>query len=36
MTKVKDCLVDAQMPTKFGTFQLYAFPEMMKQKRIWL
>ena len=26
MTKVKDCLVDARMPTKFGTFQLYAFP----------
>ena len=26
MSKVEDCLVDARMPTKFGTFQLYAFP----------
>ena len=26
MAKIKDSLVDARMPTKFGTFQLYAFP----------
>ena len=26
MTKIIDSLVDARMPTKFGTFQLYAFP----------
>ena len=26
MSKVEDCLVDARMPTKFGKFQLYAFP----------
>jgi len=26
MSKIDDCLVDARMPTKFGTFQLFAFP----------
>ena len=26
MSKIEDCLVDARMPTKFGTFQLFAFP----------
>ena len=26
MAKINDCLVDARMPTKFGTFQLFAFP----------
>ena len=26
MAKINDCLVDARMPTTFGTFQLFAFP----------
>ena len=26
MSRIEDCLVDARMPTKFGTFQLFAFP----------
>lgn len=26
MSKIEDCLVDARMPTKFGTFRLFAFP----------
>ena len=26
MNKINDCLVDARLPTKFGTFQLLAFP----------
>ena len=26
MNKIEDCLVDARLPTKFGTFRLLAFP----------
>ena len=26
MPKINDCLVDARLPTKFGNFQLFAFP----------
>ena len=26
MAKINDCLVDARLPTKFGNFQLFAFP----------
>ena len=26
MIKINECLVNARLPTKFGTFQLFAFP----------
>jgi len=32
MEKINDCLVDARLPTKFGTFQLLAFPGDEKDK----
>ena len=32
MKKINDCLVDARLPTKFGTFQLLAFPGDEKDK----
>ena len=32
MGKINDCLVDARLPTKFGTFKLLAFPGDEKNK----
>ena len=32
MEKINDCLVDARLPTKFGTFKLLAFPGDDKNK----
>jgi len=32
MEKINDCLVDARLPTKFGTFKLLAFPGDEKDK----
>tara|TARA_B100000029_G_C17388333_1_gene892443 strand:+ start:170 stop:760 length:591 start_codon:yes stop_codon:yes gene_type:complete len=32
MEKINDCLVDARLPTKFGTFRLLAFPGDEKNK----
>ena len=32
MKKIEDCLVKARLPTKFGTFQLFAFPGDQKEK----
>ena len=32
MVKTKDCLVDARLPTKFGSFRLLAFPGDEKNK----
>ena len=32
MEKINDCLVDARLPTKFGTFKLLAFPGDEKNK----
>ena len=32
MKEINDCLVDARLPTKYGTFQLLAFPGDEKDK----
>ena len=32
MAKINDCLVDARLPTKFGTFKLLAFPGEEEKK----